>query len=206
MSLAILAVGLQADVATGEDTPLSAFEVAKSKEGCASIPYEEIQRECRELRDQQSQACDRSTQSCKSEPSLNPKNYLDQIERKSDEYSKLKDALSRDENKDKQGEIRGSMEQSEREISQLRSQLDSVRAQIEVRKGFAEKCVQAQKAVIGRFEYARSRATNEADALKRKIVQDDLLPKWNKSIDIHEQIVEVRNRNIEDCKEWQNLR
>jgi hypothetical protein len=191
---------LAASNAVAQETPVSSFEEARSKTGCESIPYADRQRDCKELYKQQSQACDSSTQSCKDELSLNPRLYKEQLDRKIDEISKLKDSLSRDENKDKQIQIKDKIAEAEKEATQLKAQAASSEAQIKVRIGFAEKCIQARREVISKFESARNSLTNETDEAKKTLAQD-IKSKIDISIRKHEDEIETRKKGIDYCND-----
>jgi len=73
---AIVALNISQPAGAGNE-PVSAFEEAKSREGCASIPYENQRNRCRSLYGEQEKACSQYTQSCKNERSLDPKNFTD---------------------------------------------------------------------------------------------------------------------------------
>ena len=188
------------------------FQLALSKEGCESIPYDDLRSRCHEYQGKVNsykspgdRSCDDMNPTPLKENMSRMNDKISSLKREIDSYQNSRSSASTDDEKKKYEEL---INKNNEEINRLQNEINIAKEKLYKEKSLLEanmnagaECLKARSEVQWCFSKASERAAGESDE-KKKEIGKDLISKWTKGAETHKQSTQDWEKQYEKCKNY----
>lgn len=191
---------------------LDDFKEAASKKGCESIPYSDLQSDCKSQQSEVKGWCDggRGPVTCEIGVTADLQSKLDKAKSRrselQDKRRDLDDKRSHSSDDTEKSDLTSQIEALDKALEEVSKQIDDLRAELEKRKDIVEKsiynlnkCIDYRHAVMNIFGYALDKVRGESDPDLKTYV-DQLVAKYQKSKEGHEEQIHNKENSRETCE------
>lgn len=187
------------------------FKDAVSKEGCESIPYGDLQSNCKSQQSDVHSWCDGGrgdtrcvkgvTNKIQAQISTEQRN-LNELQEKRRNLADQRSNATDDQDKER---LTSEIEALDKEIEESQKRLESFQHDLEARKDQIDKvtetinkCIDYRTAVMNVFAYATDKVRGESDDVLKPYI-DQLKEKWANEKEGHEQQIQNRHSSLDTC-------
>lgn len=196
---------------TGKADKLDDFKDAASKQGCESIPYSDLQSNCRSQQGEVHDWCDgsRGPITCEVGVTKDLQSRLEKEQRNrndlKDKRRDLDDKRSHASDDKEKSRLTSEIESVDKEIEASSKRIDDLKSDLGKRKDLVEKtkytlnkCIDYRRAVMNVFAYALDKVRGENDP-NIKPYAEKLREKYESSKSGHEEQITNKNNSLETC-------
>ena len=191
---------------------LDDFKEAAGKKGCESIPYSDLQSDCKSQQSDVKGWCDggRGPVTCEIGVTADLQSKLEKEKNRrselQDKRRDLDDKRSHSSDDSEKADLTSQIEALDKAIEESSKRLDDLRAELDKRKDVVEKsiynlnkCIDYRHAVMNIFGYALDKVRGESDPDLKTYV-DQLVAKYQKSKEGHEEQIQNKENSRQTCE------